>query len=51
MKDVVWGYDKLAEEAWDFDPPDLVYQDSKGVVWGYDKLAQEGWDFELLDLV
>ena len=36
---VGWGYDKLAQEAWDLDLPDQVYKDSMGLVYGYDKLA------------
>ena len=37
---MVWGYDKLALEAWGLDLLDLLQQD-----WGYDKRAQEAWDF------
>ena len=48
---MVWGYDKLAEGAWDFDLPGLVKKDSMGVVWGYDKLVQEAWDWDLPGLV
>ena len=48
---MVWGYDKLAQEAWGLDLPDLLKRDLKDVLWGYDKLSQEAWGSDLPDLL
>ena len=37
---MVWGYDKLAQEAWGSDLPDLVLAGLEGCGLGYDKLAR-----------